>query len=156
MTAPAAVRAPGRTALAAGAVVVAAGAAVLGLALWGGPGRAPFAAGSFPEVEGAIRASGLQVCSSAVRPDGLADRAVESRTYELAARCPDRRTAVVVDRFASPADRDAAARTFESLSRPRGSGVVWTLGDTTVLLHGAGDRAVRDRLGAALDAAGAR
>jgi hypothetical protein len=156
VTAPAALRAsPRRTALAA-AVAAAAAAAALGLVLWAGPGRAPFGGRSFPEVEAAFGTAGLQVCSSAVRPDGLATRAVESRTYQLAVRCPEQPTAVVVDRFATDADRDAAARQFESLGRPRGSGVVWTLGDTTVLLHGTGDRDVRARLGAALDAAGAR
>jgi hypothetical protein len=61
-----------------------------------------------------------------------------------------------VDRFADAAARDASARRFEALVRPRGSGVVYTLGDTTVFVPGSGDDAVQDRLDGALRAAGAR
>jgi hypothetical protein len=63
---------------------------------------------------------------------------------------------VVVDRFTSAGDRDAAARQFESQTRPRSSGAVLTLADATVLLQGPGDGDVRRRLGEALRQEGAR
>jgi hypothetical protein len=137
-------------------VAVAALAGALGLVQWAGHERAPYDATGFPAVEAAFGAAGLQVCAAADRPDGLAPQAVASRTYLLARRCPDGPARVVVDRFADAADRDAAARRFESLARPRGSGVVATLGDTTIFVPGSGDDAVQDRLDSALRAAGAR
>ncbi|MGE3287924.1 MAG: hypothetical protein AB7J32_17765 [Pseudonocardia sp.] len=140
------------------ALVVAGVALALVLALttwWAGHERAP-ATGSFPEVEAAFAAAGLTVCASTTAPDPLAPGALASRTYTLAVRCADGTATVVVDRFASTAERDAAARRFEVLGRPRGSGVVYTLGDTTVSVQGSGDSDVQRALAPALQAAGAR
>ncbi len=137
-------------------VVLVALAGALGLVQWAGHERAPHGGTGFSAVEAAFGAAGLQVCAAADRPDGLAPQAVASRAYQLALRCPAEPAGVVVDRFADAAGRDAAAQRFESLVRPRGSGVVYTLGDTTVFLQGSGDDAVQDRLDAALRAAGAR
>ena len=145
----------GRVGLAV-AVVVVAVLAVLGLVQWAASERAPFEAGSFDDVEATFAAAGLQVCAATDRPDGLAPQAVASRTYEVAVRCPLDSAQVVVDRFADVADRDAAAQRFEVLLRPRGSGVVYTFGDSTVFLQGSGDGGVRQRLTPALLAAGAR
>ena len=137
-------------------------AAVLVLVQWVAHERAPFDAGpssapdSFDRIEAAFGAAGLQVCAATDRPDGLAAQAVASRSYELAVRCPADPARVVVDRCADVADRDAAAQRFEALSRPRGSGVVYTLGDTTIFVQGSADDAVQDRLSPALRAAGAR
>lgn len=150
----------GRAGLAA-AVALGAALGTLGLVQWAGHERAAFGGGesggaSFAEVEAALDAAGLQVCAAAEVPDGLANQAVTSRTYEVALRCSADPVAVVVDRFATARARDAAVRRFESLVRPRGSGVVYTLGDTVVSVPGSGDDGVRERLGAALGAAGAR
>ncbi|MGY1604753.1 hypothetical protein [Geodermatophilus sp. SYSU D00815] len=143
------------TALATGAVLASL-LAVLGLAQWAARDRAEFAPGSAELVERAVRDAGLQVCSVVDEPDGLAPAALDSRAYEVAAGCPGDAATVVVDRFATAEGRDAAARRFESLVRPRGSGVVLTAGDGTVLVQGAGDGDVRARLVAALRGAGAR
>lgn len=140
----------------AGALVLAALAVVLGLVAWAAHGRAEFTGGSFAEVEAAFGAAGLSVCAESRPPDPLAPGAVASRSYELGAGCGGDTATVVVDRFADPAARDAAARRFESLVRPRGSGVVYTLGDTTVSVRGSGDTAVQEALDPALRAAGAR
>jgi hypothetical protein len=132
---------------------------------WARRKRAAFGDGSFDEVVAALTGAGLQVCSVADEPDGLAGRAVASRAYEVAVDCPadtatvaDRSdtATVVVDRFATVEDRDAAARRVESLVRPRTLGAVHTLGSATVYLPGSGDRAVRVLAAAAVRAAGAR
>ncbi|MGQ0574740.1 MAG: hypothetical protein ACT4RN_11135, partial [Pseudonocardia sp.] len=129
---------------------------LVGVARWAGHERAEFAAGSFTEVEAAFGAAGLTVCAATGAPDPLAPAAVASRSYELGTGCTGDVAAVVVDRFADVAHRDAAALRFEGLVRPRGSGVVYTLGDTTVFVRGSGDHAVQERLDPALRAAGAR
>ncbi|WP_147332014.1 hypothetical protein [Geodermatophilus marinus] len=137
-------------------LVLAATLGALGLVQWAGHGRAPFGDVVFERVEAAAAAAGLQVCRVVDEPGGLAGGAVASRVYDLAVRCPAEGATVVVDRFATAADRDAAARRFESLLRPRGSGAVRTLGDGTVLVRGEGDDDVHRALARALDAAGAR
>ncbi|MGY1753457.1 hypothetical protein [Blastococcus sp. SYSU D01042] len=138
------------------AVVLAPLLAVLGLVLWAGGGRAPFGDDADELVERAVRAAGLQVCSTAEDDEGWSAGAVSGRAHAVAADCPGDAATVVVDRFGSAAGRDAAARRFESQVRPRGSGAVLTLGDGTVLLQGAGDGEVRERLVPALRAQGAR
>jgi hypothetical protein len=130
--------------------------AALGVVQWAAHERSPYDVGSLPEVEAAFAAAGLQVCAAAEQPGGLAAAALVSRTYELAVRCPVDSARVVVDRFGDAPDRDAAARRFEALLRPRGSGVVYTLGETTIFVQGSGDHDVQERLDPALRAAGAR
>jgi hypothetical protein len=100
------------------AVVALAFLAALGVVQWAAHERSPYDVGSFPQVEAAFAAAGLQVCAAAEQPDGLAAGALVSRTYELAVRCPVDSARVVVDRFGDAPDRDAAARRFEALLRP--------------------------------------
>jgi hypothetical protein len=107
-------------------------------------------------VERAVDDAGLQACHVTDAPDGLAPTSVGSRAYEVAAACPGDAVTVVVDRFASAGDRDAAARQFEAQARPRGSGTVLTLADATVELQGSGDGDARRRLVEALRREGAR
>jgi hypothetical protein len=138
------------------AVVLAALLAVLGVVQWAGRDRAAFGPGSFDAVERAVDEAGLRVCHVTEAPDGLAVSSIRSRAYEVAVSCPGDDATVVVDRFASAGDRDAAARQFESQVRPRSSGAVFTLADATVLLQGSGNGDVRRRLGEVLRHEGAR
>jgi hypothetical protein len=134
-------------------------ALVLVIAAWSATERAPFrsgAAGSFAQVEAAITGAGLVICRRTDDPGGQANQAVASRSYEVALDCSDQRTSLVVDRFADAGDRDAAARAFEGLNRPRAGGVVYTLGDSVIYQRGTGEDEVGERLGAALTQAGAR
>ena len=140
----------------AAGVVLAALLGALALVQWAGRDRAPFAPGAVDAVDRAVATAGLQVCSVVEEPDGLAPASVTGRAYAVAAACPGNTATVVVDRFGSAADRDAAARRFEGLARPRGSGLVLTLGDATVLVQGAGDGGVSRRLVEALRGVGAR
>ncbi len=63
---------------------------------------------------------------------------------------------VVVDRYASRDDRDTVARELTARNRPRGSGVVYTWRDMTILVRGDGDDAVREQLETVLRGSGAR
>ncbi len=137
-------------------VVLGALLCALALAQVAGRDRAEFGPGSAAALERAVQAAGLRVCDVADLPDGRAGGRVAGRAYAVAAGCPGDAATVVLDRFGSAADRDAAARRFESLVRPRGSGTVLTLGDATVLVQGAGDGGVRRRLVGALREQGAR
>ena len=138
------------------AVVLGAVAAPLAVVQWAARERAPFGEGAFAAVEQAVGTAGLQVCDVVDTSGGGAGGRTTGRAYEVAEACPADPATVVVDRYATAADRDGAARQFESLVRPRGSGVVLTLADATVLLQGSGDGDVRQRLGAALRSEGAR
>ncbi len=129
---------------------------VLALVQWAGRDRAEFTPGSAAALEQAVDAAGLRICAVTDVPRDRAGGSVAGRAYEVAAACPGDAATVVVDRYGSAADRDAAARRFESLLRPRSSGTVLTLGDATVLLQGAGDGGVRQRLVEALRDGGAR
>ncbi|PWW23670.1 hypothetical protein JD79_02845 [Geodermatophilus normandii] len=137
-------------------VVLAALLAALAVAQWAGRDRATFGPGSLEAVERAVAAAGLRTCDAADVARDLPGGSLGGRAYTLAASCPGDAVTVVVDRFASAGDRDAAARRFESLSRPRGSGWVLTLADATVLLRGPGDEEPRRRLRVALIGEGAR
>jgi hypothetical protein len=145
-----------RTGLGTAAIAAAFAIVALLVTLWAGHERAEFSEGSFADVEAAFAAAGLTVCATAQAPDPLATAALASRSYELGIGCTGDGAAVVVDRFPTVAARDAAAQRFESLTRPRGSGVVYTLGDTTIFVRGSGETAVQERLDPALRAAGAR
>ncbi|WP_106282162.1 hypothetical protein [Geodermatophilus tzadiensis] len=128
----------------------------LAVVSWAARDRAPFGPGSLAAVERAVTAAGLRVCATADVAHDLPGGSLGGRAYEVAATCPGAAVTVVVDRFASPGARDAAARRFESLTRPRGSGAVLTVADATVLLPGTGDEDTRRRLRAALVGEGAR
>ncbi|MFW3169740.1 hypothetical protein [Geodermatophilus sp. CPCC 206100] len=130
--------------------------AALALVQWAGRDRADFGPGSRDAVEQAVTAAGLRICAATDVPPDRSGGSLDGRAYEVADACPGEAATVVVDRYASAGARDAAARRFESLVRPRSSGAVLTLDDATVLLHGTGDGAVRRRLTAALRDQGAR
>jgi hypothetical protein len=104
----------------------------------------------------------LAVCAETTDRDGMANQAIATRTYVVAAHCTgaptpgDGSVRLVVDRFDDEGHRDGAARQFESLVRPRGDGAVWTWGPFTLFANGARDDDVMDRLSDALDDAGAR
>ncbi|MEX5718383.1 hypothetical protein [Geodermatophilus maliterrae] len=156
MTAEPGASAARRHAVLGTAVVLTALLAALAVVQWAGRDRAPFGPGSLDAVERAVTAAGLRICEAADVDHDLPGASLGGRAYEVAASCPDDATTIVVDRFASAGDRDAAARRFESLTRPRGSGAVLTLDDATVLLQGPGDEEPRRRLREALVVEGAR
>lgn len=133
--------------------------ATLAIVQWAGEtATAPFEPGSVADVIGAAGRAGLTVCTVRDEPDPLARRAVSSTTVRVATDCtnPDDDATVVVDRYASATDRDAVARELTARNRPRGSGVVYTWRDMTILVRGDGDDAVRERLESVLRGSGAR
>lgn len=121
-----------------------------------GAGRADFGDQRLSEVRSGLRSGGIEICSETRRPDGLANEAIETRIYTVAIDCDDERIRLTVDRFDDAEARDGAARNFESLTRPRSDGVVWTFGPYTLFANGARDDVVMERLTDALDAAGAK
>ncbi len=137
-------------------VVLAALLAALAVVQWAGRDRAPFGPGSLEAVERAITVAGLRICDAADVARDLPAGSLGGRAYTVAPSCPGEAATAVVDRFASAGARDAAARRFESLTRPRGSGEVLILDDATVLLRGPGDEEPRRRLREALIGEGAR
>ena len=137
-------------------VVLAALLLTLAVVQWAGRDRAPFGPGAPDAVERAVATAGLRICDVADVAHDLPGGSLGGRAYRVAPSCPGGTATVVVDRFGSAGDRDAAARRFESLARPRGSGEVLTLGDATVLLPASGDEEPRRRLRAALLGEGAR
>ena len=120
-----------------------------------GPGRADFENRHVSELTRALRAGGLEVCSVAANPDGLANQAISTKIVDAGIDCHDERVSLIVDRFAEAEDRDQAARTFEAQARPRGDGVVWTWGPFTIFAVGDREDSVMDRLTEALDRLGA-
>ena len=111
---------------------------------------------SFADIEDAITGGGLEICETADDDDGQANQATASRQYEVAFDCgSDDIVPVVVDEFGDAADRDAAARNFESQVRPRGYGAVWTYGPFTIFTFGERDDAVEEDLTDVLDELGA-
>ena len=88
--------------------------------------------------------------------DGLANQATASRVMLVGVDCHKGVVSLVVDTFAKAADRDAAARNFESEVRPRGDGVVWTWGRFTIFAIAGREPTVMDRLTTALDRLSAR
>lgn len=118
--------------------------------------RAEFGDASFTEVEDAFRQADLRICESEAVAGGLANLALRSRTYGVAADCTgDDRAEVVVDEFDDADDRDAAVRSFEASVRPRGSGAAWTYGRTSVFVFGTSDDTVFEQVARGLDEAGA-
>jgi hypothetical protein len=111
---------------------------------------------SFRRVERTLTRGGLDVCRTLRHPDGFANQAVATRTFVLAADCSsDDRVRLVVDRFDDADARDAAVRNFEVLVRPRGDGAAWTWGPLVLHARGERDDTVMERIGEALDGAGA-
>jgi hypothetical protein len=118
--------------------------------------RAEFDERSFEAIEPVLDSDGLHVCRTVETPDGLANQAVRSATYEVALDCAGEDSVdVVVDEYDSADARDAAIRGFEVQTRPRASGAAWTFGSTTVFVLGTADDDVFERITQALDALGA-
>ncbi|MET0628555.1 MAG: hypothetical protein ABW033_08870 [Acidimicrobiia bacterium] len=132
--------------------------AIAALLLVGCVGRASFDDDvTFSDVEQVLTHGTLDVCEQSRHPDGLANQATATRTYEIALDCStDDSVRLVVDEFDDAEARDGAARQFEGLLRPRGDGTVWTWGPFTLFANGGRDDAVMDRITDALDEAGAR
>ena len=107
-------------------------------------------------IEGALRARGLAVCTTLDNSKGLANQAVSTRVLNVAIDCHEEIVSLVVDRFRHARDRDAAARNFESINRPRSDGVVWTWANFTISASGPRDDQVIDRVTAAMDRLGAK
>jgi hypothetical protein len=135
-------------------VVVLAIAAVL---LVGCVGRASFDEDvTFNDIEQVLSRGDLDVCTQSHDPDGHANQATATRTYDVALDCAsDDHVRLIVDRFRDEEARDAAARQFEPLVRPRGDGTVWTLGPFTLFANGGRDDDVMESITDALDRAGA-
>lgn len=130
--------------------------ALAALALAACTARAEFDDRSFDAIEPVLDSDGLHVCRTVETPEGLANQAVKSVTYEVARDCDGEDTVdVVVDEFDSADARDAAIRGFEVQTRPRASGAAWTFGSTTVFVLGTADDDVYERITQALDALGA-
>ncbi|WP_165922517.1 hypothetical protein [Pseudonocardia endophytica] len=154
-----------------GAVLLGVVLATLAIVQWAGDtDQAPFEPGSAADVIGAVGRAGLQVCSVRDEPDPLARQATSSSTVRISTDCAaptpqaspaaaPRRTSddatAVIDRYATAADRDAVARELTARIRPRGSGVVYTWRDMTVLVRGDADDTVRERLESVLRGSGA-
>lgn len=122
-------------------------------------GRDEFEFHTFDEIERALVAEGLEICSS-TPTDAHANQAVAGHEYVVAFDCrsdvdADDQATVVVDEFSSVDDRDAAARSFEGQVRPRAYGAVWTFGPFAILVSGPRDDAVEERVTDALDTIGA-
>ena len=123
-------------------------------------GRDHFTKGSVAQLETALRAKGLQICSAGA-PDSGHGKGGSLSTQVLRVSTPgDCGDAidVQVDAYKDAAHRDAAARNAEMQERQRNYGVVYTWHQFTVYLQAddASTRvAVRDRVVAALAAVGA-
>ncbi|MEO6468325.1 MAG: hypothetical protein ABIP21_04430 [Acidimicrobiia bacterium] len=125
------------------------------VASFGCQSRAKFDVHPIADIESALRDRGLAVCSTLDNSKGLANQAASTRVLNVAIDCHEEIVPVVVDRFHDAPDRDAAARNFESLNRPRGHGVVWTWANFTISAFGPRDDRVIDRVTAAMDRLGA-
>ena len=126
------------------------------VAAFGCQSRAAFDQRPIAEIARAIRADGLTVCTTLDNSKGLANQAVSTRVLNVAIDCHEEIVPLVVDRFRHVRDRDAAARNFESMNRPRGDGVVWTWANFTVSAFGPRDDRVIDRVTKAMDRLGAQ
>jgi hypothetical protein len=151
---------PARPWLVFGTIAVAL-AIVAGIAvLLAGVGRDPFTKGSVTQLETALRAQGLQICSAgAPDPDNGKGGSLSTQVLKVSrpGDCGDA-VDVQIDAYKSAADRDAAARNAEMQERQRNFGVVYTWRQFTVYLQAddaSTSTAVRDRFVAALDAVGA-
>jgi hypothetical protein len=128
--------------------------------LLAGVGRDAFSKGSVAELTSAMRAKGLQICST-IAPDTDNGKGGSLSTQVLHVSTPgDCGDAidVTIDAYKNAADRNAAARNAEMQERQRNYGVVYTWHQYTVYLQ-ADDASsappIRDKVVAALAAVGA-
>lgn len=135
-------------ALVAGALAVA--------SLLGCQSRAEFDVRPIADVEGALRSRGLAICTTLDNSKGLANQATSTRVLNVAIDCHEEIVPLLVDQFRHARDRDAAARNFDSMNRPRGDGVVWTWANFTISAFGPRDDQVIDRVTDAMDRLGAK
>ncbi len=131
------------------------------VALLAGVGRDGFRQGSVGELEKALRAKGLVICSTSAPDSGHGQGGSLSTQVLHVSRPGDCGNAidVQIDAWKDAAHRDAAARNAEMQERQRNYGVVYTWHQFTVYLQAddASTRvAVRDRVVEALDAVGAK
>ncbi len=118
--------------------------------------RATFETRPIANIERALRGRGLEVCTTLDNAKGLANQAVSTRVLNVAVDCHEEIVPLIVDRFTGAADRDGAARNFESMNRPRGDGVVWTWANFTIAAFGPRDDRVIERVTKAMDRLGAK
>lgn len=135
-------------------------AVVVGVVLIAGSGcassaRSPFGGGSVPEIVAALRRHHLEICGPPVRHAPNANQAVATTAIQVAIDCHDDHGIVVIDRFTSAEDRDAAARNFEVNTHPRLDGAVWTWKSFTINAIGGASTEVQDRITDAMDDLGA-
>lgn len=121
-----------------------------------GSSRADFATGTLADIERSLERSGLEVCSRLTNTAGLANQATKTTVWNVGVDCHEELVTVVIDRFATETDRDAAARALEVQTRPRRDGVVWTFGPQTVAVFGPRDHQVMQKVTRALDRIDAR
>lgn len=121
-----------------------------------GASRADFATGRLPDIERSLERSGLEVCSRLTNTAGLANQATKTTVWNVGVDCHEELVTIVIDRFATETDRDAAARALEVQTRPRRDGVVWTFGPQTVAVFGPRDHQVMQKVTRALDRIDAR
>ncbi len=111
---------------------------------------------SYDDIEQAVNDVGLKICASSMELDGIASLALDSRVFQVSTDCSASKfSQIVVDRFATTADRDSAADQFRVLTRPRPSGAVWVYGPFTVFAHGRTEDEVMHRLTEAMARLGA-
>ncbi len=121
-----------------------------------GSSRADFAIGTPADIERSLERSGLEVCSRLTNTAGLANQATKTTVWNVGVDCHEELVTVVIDRFATETDRDAAARALEVQTRPRRDGVVWTFGPQTVAVFGPRDHDVMQKVTRALERIDAR
>ena len=139
----------------AAALAIVAGIAVL----LAGVGRDGFTKGSVSQLSAAMRASGLQICSTIAPAGNGKGGSLTTQVLHVSTPgdCGDA-IDVTIDTYKNAAARDAGARNAEAQERQRNYGVVYTWHQFTVYLQAddASTRtAIRDRVVAALDAVGA-
>ena len=127
-----------------------------GVMLLGCQSQAAFETRPIADIERALRGGALEVCTKTDNAKGLANQAVFTRVLNVAVDCHEEIVPLIVDRFTGAGDRDAAARNFESMSRPRGDGVVWTWANFTIAAFGPRDDRVIERVTKAMDRLGAK
>jgi hypothetical protein len=157
---PSPAREPARPFLVFGTIALALAIVAIIAVLLAAAGRDHFSKGSVGQLEKAMRAKELEICSAGA-PDSGHGKGSSLSTQVLRVGNPgDCGNAIDVqlDAYQDAAHRDAAARNAEMQERQRNFGVVYTWHQYTIYLQ-ADDAStsvgLRDRLVSALDAVGA-
>ncbi len=147
------------TLLVYGTIAVALAIVAVIAVLLAGVGRDGFNKGSVSELTAAMRAKGLEICSTDTPSGNGKGGSLTTQLIRVSTPgdCGDA-IDVTIDTYKNARDRDAAARNAEMQERQRNYGVVYTWHQFTVYLQ-ADDAstkpAIRDRVVSALDAVGA-